>query len=82
VKPLGDNKYEVAGQMKIKDKINPITFEATVSKAEKGKRVSAVVNIDRTLYGIEYGAKDKPGSDKDWFILNDFTLNVNIVTGD
>ena len=81
VKDLGDDSYEVTGRMKIKDKENPLTFTARVTPAEAGRRVSALITIDRTLYGIEYGAKDKPGSDKDWFILNEFTLNVNIITG-
>jgi hypothetical protein len=67
--------------MKIKDRENPLSFTTNVSPVGSGKRLSAVMNIDRTLYGIEYAAKDKPGSEKDWFILNDFTLNVNILTG-
>jgi len=82
VKDLGDDNYEVTGRMKIKDKENPLTFTAKVTPAEVGRRVSSLITIDRTLYGIEYGAKDKPGSEKDWFILNEFTLNVNIITGD
>lgn len=78
VKALTEDTYEVSGIMKIKDKENPITFEAKVLPAENGRRLTALITIDRTLYGIEYGAKDKPGSEKDWFILNEFTLNVNL----
>ena len=81
VKELEENRYEVTGRMKIKNRENPLSFTTNVSPAGSGKRLSAVMNIDRTLYGIEYAAKDKPGSEKDWFILNDFTLNVNILTG-
>ena len=81
VKDLGGDLYEVRGKMKIKNKENPLTFTAKVTPSESGKRLSALLNIDRTLYGIEYGAEGKAGSEKDCFILNDFTLNVNIVTG-
>jgi len=81
VKDLGENRFEVIGKMKIKNRENQLIFTANVSPASKGKRVSALIDIDRTLYGIEYGAKGKPGSEKDWFILNEFTLNINIVTG-
>lgn len=78
VTPRGEDTYDVSGRMKIRDKENPLSFQATVTPEGTGKRVSALVTIDRTLYGIEYGAKDKPGSEKDWFILNEFTLNVNV----
>lgn len=80
VKEHGENRYEVTGKMKIKNKINPLTFIANVAPDANSKRVSALIKIDRTLYGIEYGSKGKPGSEKDWFIFNEFILNVNIVT--
>ena len=79
VKSVDESTYEVTGMMKIKDKENPVTFTAKSEDTEKGRRIAAVVNIDRTLYGIEYGAEGKRGSEKDWFILNDFVLNINIV---
>jgi polyisoprenoid-binding protein YceI len=48
---------------------------------ESGRRATATISIDRTLFGIEYGSMGKPGSEKDWFIHNEFVLNVNVVTG-
>lgn len=80
VKELEANRYEVKGDMKIKGRTNPLTFVAEATAFDGGSRLSALITIDRTLYGIEYGAKDKPGSDPDWFILDEFTLNVNIAT--
>ncbi len=79
VKALGEGAYEVTGTMKIKEKENPITFTAKSEDTESGRRISAVVTVDRTLYGIEYGAAGKRGSEKDWFILNEIVLNINIV---
>lgn len=79
---IAADRCRVTGTMKIKDREQPITFDADVTPVAGGKRLSALVNIDRTLFGIEYGAKGKPGSEKDWFILNEFTLNINVVAGE
>lgn len=81
VEPVAGERCRVTGTMKIKDREQPITFDAEVAPVAGGKRLSALVNIDRTLFGIEYGAKGKPGSEKDWFILDEFTLNINVVAG-
>lgn len=82
VTPLNEQEYEVTGTMRIKEKDNPMTFKATVTPAGNGQRVSAVVSVDRTLFGIEYGSKGKPGSEPDWFILDEFILNINVVTSE
>ena len=74
-----DDTYEVKGMMKIKDKENPVSFTTRIEKNTTSTRAAASVTVDRTLYGIEYGAKGKPGSEKDWFIFNDFLLNINVV---
>lgn len=80
VKPAGNDLYDVSGLMKIKDRENKISFQAQVLPAgENGHRATATVSIDRTLFGIEYGSMGKPGSEKDWFIHNDFLLNINVV---
>jgi polyisoprenoid-binding protein YceI len=82
VKPAGNDLYEITGLMKIKDRENKLSFQARVLPAgESGRRATATISIDRTLFGIEYGSMGKPGSEKDWFIHNEFVLNVNVVTG-
>lgn len=82
VKPKGNQLYQVSGIMKIKDKEQTLNFDAKVEPAgEKGQRTTATVAVDRTLFGIEYAAKGKPGSEKDWFIFNEFMLSINIVSG-
>ncbi len=80
--PTQENTYEVKGMMTIKDKANPVSFTTRIEKNGNSTRATASVTIDRTLFGIEYGAKGKPGSEKDWFIFNDFLLNINVVTTD
>lgn len=81
-RPKGDNSYDVKGIMKIKDKENPVAFNTRIEKNGNSTRATASINIDRTLFGIEYGAKGKPGSEKDWFIFNEILLNINVVTSD
>lgn len=50
------NKYEMKGNLTIKDQTQPITLSATVSK-EKGIRVvETSFSIDRTLWGLKYGS--------------------------
>lgn len=78
--PVTNNSYQVSGVMKIKDKENPVTFTTRIEKNGITWRANATVTVDRTLFGIEYGAKGKPGSEKDWFIFNDFILNINVVS--
>lgn len=80
--PLNEQDYEVTGTMRIKEQENPMTFKATVTPAGTGQRVSALVTVDRTKFGIEYGSKGKPGSEPDWFILDEFILNINVVTSE
>lgn len=74
------NDYRVKGLMTIKGQEQSIEFSASVTPTPTGKRTSATLPIDRTAFGIEYGAEGKRGSEKDWFIHNDFTLHVNVVT--
>lgn len=81
VTPGENNRYNVAGNMKIRNVEQPVNFEAVMVEDEAGKRLTAEFTIDRTRFGIEYGAQGKRGSEKDWFILNDIFLKVNIVAG-
>jgi len=74
------NDYRVKGVMKIKEREQPVEFIATVTSTPTGTRTAATLTIDRTAFGIEYGSQGKRGSEKDWFIHNEFVLNVNVVT--
>ncbi|MEH0860827.1 YceI family protein [Halobacteriovorax sp. DPLXC-1] len=50
IKKIGDNKYRVKGNFKIKNKIQPITFDMTYN----GKLASGSFSFDRTKFGIMY----------------------------
>jgi polyisoprenoid-binding protein YceI len=79
VKNLSEKNYEITGIMQIKGKEKVITFPAELQEENGIRRLNAKVNLDRTQFGIEYGAEGKPGSEKDWFIYKEILLNVNVV---
>lgn len=79
VKVSGENSYAVKGVMKIKDVEQPLSFDAQLFEEQEMKRLSAQLTIDRTLFGIKYGAKGEVGSEADWFIYNEFMLQVNVL---
>ncbi len=81
VQPKGELDYVITGNLTIKKVTKPITFTAKVTNSTTNKSISANIEVDRTLFGIEYGAKGKRGSEKDWFIHNEIMLRVNIVIG-
>ena len=72
--------YLITGQMNIKDMSNEITFPAQFH-AEKGQFIAdAVVKIDRTKYDIKYGSGAFFDGLGDRMILDDFTLNIHLIT--
>jgi polyisoprenoid-binding protein YceI len=80
VKSIRDQEYLVTGDMTIKGITLPITFPASVTNEDHRYRLNANVQVDRTAFGIEYGASGKRGSAKDWFIYNEFVLTVNVLS--
>ncbi len=77
---LSDSDYQITGDMTIKGITRHVQFNAQVSPLQRGYRVRATLPINRTQFGIEYGANGKRGSAKDWFIYNDFVLTVNVIS--
>ncbi|MCE2732075.1 MAG: YceI family protein [Cyclobacteriaceae bacterium] len=78
VKPDKENEFLVTGDLTIKNITQPTTVTVKISERNQQQFAEATLNIDRTLFGVEYGVKGKKGSDKDWFIYNDFTIKVNL----
>jgi polyisoprenoid-binding protein YceI len=77
-KPEKENEFLVTGDLNIKNITQPVTATVKIVKRNEQQFAEATLTIDRTLFGVEYGAKGKKGSDKDWFIYNDFTIKVNL----
>lgn len=64
-----DGKYKVTGDLTLNGKSKEITFPATVSEKDGTFTLSAEFKIDRTDYGIKYGAG---------MIDNDVALKVSV----
>lgn len=75
VKPTGKNSYEVSGNLTIKGKTNPVTFELSVY----GSKATANVKIDRSKYDIRYGSGSFFDNLGDKTIYDEFDLVVDLV---
>jgi len=72
--------YLITGEMNIKGMVQEITFPAQFHN-EEGKLIAdAVVKIDRTKHDIKYGSGAFFDGLGDRMILDDFTLNIHLVT--
>ena len=74
VTPKGKD-YVVEGDLNIKGKTNPITFNMTVHESH----AKAKLTIDRTLYNIKYGSASFFDNLKDRAISNEFDIEVDLV---
>jgi len=72
-----DNKAVVEGELTIKGKTNPISFE--VKKV--GNTYTASIIVDRSKYDVRYGSKSFFDNLGDKYINDEFTLDVKLVTG-
>lgn len=68
------NQYEVTGDLTIKEKTEPVTFDMEVKEGT----ANAKVVIDRTKFGIRYGSGSFFSNLGDNTINNNFTLDVNL----
>ena len=76
----GAPNYNVAGNLTIKGITNPVTFPAQITAA--GNTVTAkseAVTLDRTKWDIRYGSKSFFANIGDKAIMDDFTVQFNVV---
>ncbi len=74
VKANGANKYTVIGNLTIKDKTNPITFDLVVN----GNTATTKLVIDRSKYDVKYNSTSFFDSLGDKAIYDDFDLDVTL----
>ena len=74
VKSTGKNSYEVTGDLAVKGKTAPVTFEMSVY----GNKATANVKIDRTVYDIRYGSTSFFDDLKDKAIYDEFDLVTDL----
>jgi polyisoprenoid-binding protein YceI len=72
--PKSGNTYAVTGDLTIKGKTEPVTFDMIVNS----NTATAKVAIDRTKFGIRYGSGSFFDNLGDNTINNNFTLDVTL----
>lgn len=74
VKSTGKNSYEVTGDLTIKGKTNPVTFDMSIY----GNKATANVKIDRTKFDVRYGSTSFFDDLKDKAIYDEFDLITDL----
>ena len=74
VKSTGKNSYEVTGDLTIKDKTNPVTFDISIY----GNKATANVKIDRTKFDVRYGSTSFFDDLQDKAIYDEFDLITDL----
>lgn len=70
VEVAGKNSYKVTGDLTIKGKTNPVTFDFSVY----GNKANATIKIDRSKYDVKYGSSSFFDNLKDKVIYDEFDL--------
>ena len=74
VKSTGKNSYEVTGNLTIKNKTNPVTFDISIY----GNKATANVKIDRTKFDVRYGSTSFFDNLQDKAIYDEFDLITDL----
>ena len=70
---------QISGQMTIRDKTVPMKFIINTVINADSSYANGRINIDRTLFDIKYGSGKFFENLGDRMILDDFTLNFNLI---
>ncbi|KAB7730256.1 YceI family protein [Rudanella paleaurantiibacter] len=79
VTPKGGNKFDITGNMTIKNITNPVTFPATVTMNGNSISAEGKATLDRTKYDIRYGSKSFFENIGDKAIYDDFAVEIKMV---
>lgn len=74
VKASGKNAYEVTGDLTIKEKTHPVTFDLSIY----GNKATGALKVDRTKYGIEFNSGNFFQNLGDKVIYDEFDLVVDL----
>lgn len=74
VKSTGKNSYEVTGDLTIKGKTNPVTFDMSIY----GNKATANLKIDRTKFDVRYGSTSFFDNLQDKAIYDEFDLITDL----
>ncbi|WP_248723182.1 YceI family protein [Seonamhaeicola sp. ML3] len=70
VEASGKNSYKVTGDLTIKGKTNPVTFDMSIY----GNKATANIKIDRSKYDVRYGSASFFDNLQDKVIYDEFDL--------
>lgn len=73
---LENPTHIIQGNLTLKDSTKNISFPAKITVDANGINALADLNIDRTLWGMNYKGPNNP---QDWFISKDVHLKINVV---
>ena len=79
VEAQGGNKYEITGDLTIKEKTHEVTFPATVTTQGNQVTADASITIDRSKYDVRYGSGSFFDNLGDKTIYDEFHLQVSLV---
>ncbi len=81
--PVAEKKdahtHTISGDLTIKDKTNPLSFDAVYKNGETGMIWSGTATIDRSKYDVKYGSKTFFADIGDKVIYDDFDVQFVIV---
>ena len=79
ITPTDDtNKYEISGNLTIKDKTNPISFNAIAIGAGDNIKLTGKFSIDRTLWNVRFGSNKFFDNLGDQAIRDDIDYDISI----
>lgn len=80
VKPKMAGQYTITGNLTIKEKTNPITFDASVYQANGKYVATGDLKIDRSKYDVRYGSGSFLNDLGDKTIYDEFDLAIKLVS--
>lgn len=76
------NSHTFSGNLTIKGTTNPASFTTTSVKSGKVTTYTGTLTIDRSKYNVKYGSKSFFDNLGDKVIMDEFTLDFNLVVAE
>lgn len=73
---LENPTHIIQGNLTLKDSTKNVSFPAKITLDANGINAIAALNIDRTLWGMNYKGPNNP---QDWFISKEVSIKINIL---
>lgn len=74
-----DATHKISGNLTIKDKTNPITFDATLIMQQNKITCVGSAVVDRSKFDVRYGSKSFFEDIGDKVIYDEFTIKFNVI---